>query len=74
MAAGIIGKDKFIYDVWGDTVNVASRMEALGEPGRVHLTAETLAALGESFPAEARAPVHVKGRGTMSTYFLLPLP
>ena len=74
VAAGIIGKDKFIYDVWGDTVNVASRMEALGEPGRVHLTAETLAALGAGFPAEARAPVHVKGRGIMSTYFLLPRP
>ena len=70
VAAGIIGRDKFIYDVWGDTVNVASRMEATGEPGRVHLTAETLAALGGRFAVEARAPVEVKGRGTMATYFL----
>ena len=70
VAAGIIGKDKFIYDVWGDTVNVASRMEALGEAGRVHLTGETLAALGGRFGVEPRAPVLVKGRGMMSTYFL----
>ncbi|WP_237476378.1 adenylate/guanylate cyclase domain-containing protein [Lichenibacterium dinghuense] len=74
VAAGIIGKDKFIYDVWGDTVNVASRMEALGEPGRVHVTGETLAALGGRFGAEARTPVQVKGRGVMSTYLLDALP
>ena len=74
VAAGIIGKDKFIYDVWGDTVNVASRMEALGEAGRVHLTGETLAALGGRFGAEPRAPVAVKGRGVMSTFFLAALP
>ncbi len=74
VAAGIIGKDKFIYDVWGDTVNVASRMEALGEAGRVHVTGETLAALDGRFGAEARAPIQVKGRGTMSTYFLDALP
>ena len=74
VAAGIIGKDKFIYDVWGDTVNVASRMEALSEAGRVHVTAETLAALDGRFGAEARAPIQVKGRGVMSTYFLDALP
>ena len=72
VAAGIIGKNKFIYDVWGDTVNVASRMEALGEAGRVHITAETLHALKGRFDAEAREPIHVKGRGMMSTYFLAP--
>jgi class 3 adenylate cyclase len=70
VAAGIIGKNKFIYDVWGDTVNVASRMEALGEPGRVHVTGETMAALGGRFAAEARTPIHVKGRGVMSTFLL----
>jgi class 3 adenylate cyclase len=74
VAAGIIGKDKFIYDVWGDTVNVASRMEAMSEAGRVHVTGETLAALGGRFGAEARAPIQVKGRGTMSTFFLDALP
>ncbi len=72
VAAGIIGSDKFIYDVWGDTVNVASRMEALGEAGRVHLTGETLAALGGSFAVEPRPPLSVKGRGIMSTFFVVP--
>ena len=70
VAAGIIGKNKFIYDIWGDTVNIASRMEAHGAPGRVHVTAETLAALDGRFDVEARAPIEVKGRGIMSTYFL----
>ena len=51
-------------------MNVASRMEATGEPGRVHLTAETLQALGGRFPVEAREPIQVKGRGTMTTYLL----
>ncbi len=74
VAAGIIGKDKFIYDVWGDTVNVASRMEMHGEPGRVHITGETLAALDGRFGVEARLPITVKGRGVMSTFFLAPLP
>ncbi|RYB05060.1 adenylate/guanylate cyclase domain-containing protein [Lichenibacterium ramalinae] len=72
VAAGIIGKDKFIYDVWGDTVNVASRMESLGEAGRVHITGETLAALDGCYAVEPRAPVNVKGRGIMSTFFLVP--
>ena len=70
VAAGIIGKNKFIYDIWGDTVNIASRMEAHGAPGRVHVTAETLAALDGRFDVEARPPIEVKGRGIMSTYFL----
>ncbi len=74
VAAGIIGKDKFIYDVWGDTVNVASRMEMHGEPGRVHITGETLAALDGRFGVEARPPITVKGRGVMSTFFLVALP
>ncbi len=71
VAAGIIGTDKFIYDVWGDTVNLASRMERHGEPGRVHVSADTLAALGSSQAAEAREPIDVKGRGRMATFFLL---
>ncbi len=74
VAAGIIGKDKFIYDVWGDTVNVASRMEHYGEPGRVHISAATRAALGPLYVAEARQPIDVKGRGLMSTFFLMGGP
>ena len=70
VAAGIIGQNKFIYDVWGDTVNIASRMEHYGEPGKVHISAETRAAIGDAYPVEARQPIDVKGRGRMSTFFL----
>ena len=74
VAAGIIGQNKFIYDVWGDTVNIASRMELYGEPGRVHISAETRAAIGEAYRVEAREPIEVKGRGWMSTFFLAERP
>ena len=70
VAAGIIGQNKFVYDVWGDTVNVASRMEHYGEPGRVHISAATRAAIGDAYRVEARAPIDVKGRGWMATFFL----
>ena len=70
VAAGIIGTERFAYDVWGDTVNVAARMEYYGDPGRVHITAETRAALGDAFEVEPRDAIDVKGRGLMKTYFL----
>lgn len=70
VAAGVIGTDKFVYDVWGDTVNVASRMETHGVPGRVHVTAEVRAALGEAFGYEPLPPVTVKGKGAMQTYLI----
>ena len=73
VAAGIIGTERFAYDVWGDTVNVAARMEYYGDPGRVHITAETRAALGDAFEVEPRDAIDVKGRGLMKTYFLKPL-
>jgi adenylate cyclase len=71
-AAGIIGRRKFFYDVWGDTVNTASRLEALGEPGRVHVSEATRRALGADFHCEPRAPIHVKGKGVMRTFFVAP--
>jgi adenylate cyclase len=69
--AGVIGARKFAYDVWGDTVNTASRMESFGVPGRIHLSAATRHALGEDFLFEPRGPIAVKGKGLMETYFLL---
>jgi adenylate cyclase len=69
--AGVIGVKRFLYDVWGDTVNVASRMESTGEPGRVHVTQAVRTQLAESFAFEARAPIDVKGKGTMATFFLV---
>jgi len=69
--AGVIGADKFLYDLWGDTVNIASRVESHGSPGRVHVTAETAALLREHFVLEERGFVDLKGRGATKTLWLL---
>ena len=68
--AGVIGTHKFVYDVWGDTVNTASRMESHSLPGRIQLSAATRAALGDRFKLERRGVIEVKGKGMMETYFL----
>jgi adenylate cyclase len=68
--AGVIGTHKFVYDVWGDTVNTASRMESHSLPGRIQLSAATRAALGNGFELERRGMIEVKGKGMMETYFL----
>jgi class 3 adenylate cyclase/CHASE3 domain sensor protein len=70
LIAGVIGTHKFVYDVWGDTVNTASRMEKYGEPGRIHISATTRTLLGERFRFEPRGNLEVKGKGAMETYFL----
>jgi adenylate cyclase len=69
--AGVIGTHKFIYDVWGDTVNTASRMETFGAPGQIHVSAQTRQILGSAYAFEARGPLDIKGKGLMDTYFLL---
>lgn len=69
--AGVIGEKRLIYDLWGDTVNVASRMEAHGVEGRIHVTDAVRSALLAEFELESRGPVDVKGRGMMNTYFLV---
>jgi class 3 adenylate cyclase len=71
VVAGVIGTRKFIYDVWGDTVNMASRMESLGVPGRVQVTQAMADRLSGLFEVEARGPIEVKGKGLMPTYFVL---
>ena len=70
--AGVIGIRKFIYDVWGDTVNTASRLESHGAPGRVHVSDTVFERLQGRFAFEARGTVELKGRGPMKTYFLDP--
>ncbi len=70
VVSGVIGKRKFIYDLWGDTVNTASRMESHGVPGEVHLSGATAELLKGKFDLEARGPIQVKGKGEMRTYIL----
>ena len=70
LVAGIIGKTKFIYDVWGDTVNVASRMESTGEAMRIHVSEPTYLYTRHAFDYKESAQVDVKGKGVMKTYFL----
>ncbi len=68
--AGVIGKSKFLYDLWGDVVNTASRMESHGIAGRIHLSEATRQALIQPFVLEERGVIEVKGKGEMSTWFL----
>lgn len=68
VVAGVAGKTKYAYDIWGDTVNTAARMEQYGLPGRINLSEATRALLGDSVAAEAREPVDVKGLGLTSMY------
>jgi class 3 adenylate cyclase/HAMP domain-containing protein len=70
VVAGVIGTKKFIYDLWGDTVNTASRMESHGMPGRVQVSEVTAAALGGQFELEDRGPVEIKGKGKMHTFLI----
>ena len=70
LVAGVIGKSKFIYDVWGDTVNVASRMESTGEPMKIHISKATHDIVKKDFKHSKTAKVEVKGKGLMTSYFL----
>ncbi|MBQ9538481.1 MAG: hypothetical protein IJU95_04360 [Treponema sp.] len=70
LVAGVIGKSKFIYDIWGDTVNVASRMESTGEPMKIHVSEATHAQAADAFDWGDSVEVEVKGKGLMKTYFL----
>lgn len=68
--AGVIGTRKFFYDVWGDTVNTASRLESHGKPGRIQVTQETYDALSGLFEFEKRGLVDIKGKGEIMAYYL----
>jgi adenylate cyclase len=71
VVAGIIGTHKFIYDVWGDTVNIASRLEAHGSPGRIQVSEETRRALEHCYEFEPRGIVDIRGKGKTMTSYLV---
>ncbi|MCR9144371.1 MAG: GAF domain-containing protein [bacterium] len=70
VTAGVVGTEKFAYDIWGDTVNTASRMESASEPGRINLSWSTHALIERFFECEERPARSVKGKGEMTMYFL----
>jgi adenylate cyclase len=72
VVAGVIGHHKFIYDVWGDTVNVASRLEANGLPDRIQVSEATRRALEGRYDFEPRGPINLKGRGQTEAFLLIP--
>ncbi|HBQ99630.1 MAG: PAS domain S-box protein [Roseofilum sp. Belize BBD 4] len=71
VVAGVIGTRKFIYDLWGDAVNVASRMESQGEPGQIQVTHQTYELLRNNYHFHERGKIDIKGKGEMFTYWLL---
>jgi class 3 adenylate cyclase len=70
-AGGVIGTRKFAYDVWGDTVNVAARLEESGVAGRVHVSEQTRLMVSERFDFEPRGPVELRGLGRVPTYLVV---
>ncbi|MEG4290811.1 adenylate/guanylate cyclase domain-containing protein [Microcoleus sp. C2C3] len=70
VVAGVIGTKKFIYDLWGNAVNTASRMESHGVPGRIQVSSYTYELLRDKYEFEERGSIDIKGQGEMRTYFL----
>ena len=74
VVAGVIGRSKFIYDLWGDTVNTASRMESHAPPGAIQITERVHDRLPHGYRTEPRGPIEIKGKGVMPSYILLAGP
>jgi class 3 adenylate cyclase len=68
---GVIGRKKFVYDLWGDPVNLASRMESQGVPGKIQISEATYALIKDEFACEPRGVLAIKGKGEMGTWFLM---
>ena len=71
VVAGVLGKQKLAYDLWGDTVNIASRMESHGVVGRIQCTEQVVQALADRYCFEARGEINVRGKGPLAAFFLL---
>ena len=72
VVAGVVGKRKYAFDIWGYTVNIAARMESAGEPGRVNVSAYTRDLVRHDFECEYRGKLDAKGKGEVDMYFVAP--
>jgi len=72
VVSGIVGRKKFVYDIWGDTVNMASRVESASEAGRINISATTKELLADQFEVEPRGKISVKNKGDVEMYFVKP--
>ena len=71
VVAGVIGTKRFLYDLWGDAVNTASRMESHGTPGEIQITRATYELMKDEFVCRRRGTIVVKGKGPMETWYLV---
>jgi guanylate cyclase len=71
VVAGVIGRKRFLYDLWGDAVNVADRMQTEGTPGQIQITRATYELLKDEFVCEPRGTIDVKGKGEMETWYVV---